>query len=100
MNMKKEILKPKLQAFLRQMMSEWFADKSFLKGLGIALVDANVNKYDSILDMFADENGEIDVEGIIKNMDDRIEIDLQSLSPILPNRILLITKSDLWRLTH
>lgn len=98
--MKKEVLKPKLQAFLRQMMSEWFADKSFLKGLGIALVDANVNKYDSILDMFADENGEIDVEGIIKNMDDRIEIDLQSLSPILPNRILLITKSDLWRLTH
>lgn len=98
--MKKEILKPKLQAFLRQMMSEWFADKSFLKGLGIALVDANVNKYDSILDMFADENGEIDVEGIIKNMDDRIEIDLQSLSPILPNRILLITKSDLWKLTH
>jgi hypothetical protein len=82
------------------MMSEWFADKSFLKGLGIALVDANVNKYDSILDMFADENGEIDVEGIIKNMDDRIEIDLQSLSPILPNRILLITKSDLWKLTH
>lgn len=98
--MKKEDLKPKLQAFLRQMMSEWFADKSFLKGLGIALVDANVNKYDSILDMFADENGEIDVEGIIKNMDDRIEIDLQSLSPILPNRILLITKSDLWRLTR
>lgn len=98
--MKKDDLKPKLQAFLRQMMSEWFADKSFLKGLGIALVDANVNKYDSILDMFADENGEIDVEGIIKNMDDRIEIDLQSLSPILPNRILLITKSDLWRLTH
>ena len=98
--MKKEVLKPKLQAFLRQMMSEWFADKSFLKGLGIALVDANVNKYDSILDMFADENGEIDVEGIIKNMDDRIEIDLQSLSPILPNRILLITKSDLWKLTH
>lgn len=96
--MKKEDLKPKLQAFLRQMMSEWFADKSFLKGLGIALVDANVNKYDSILDMFADENGEIDVEGIIKNMDDRIEIDLQSLSPILPNRILLITKSDLWKL--
>lgn len=98
--MKKEDLKPKLQAFLRQMMSEWFADKSFLKGLGIALVDANVNKYDSILDMFADENGEIDVEGIIKNMDDTIEIDLQQLSPILPNRILLITKSDLWKLTH
>ena len=98
--MKKEDLKPKLQAFLRQMMSEWFADKSFLKGLGIALVDANVNKYDSILDMFADENGEIDVEGIIKNMDDRIEIDLQQLSPILPNRILLITKSDLWQLTR
>jgi hypothetical protein len=98
--MKKEDLKPKLQAFLHQMMSEWFPDKNVLRGLGNALIDANVNKYDSILDMFADENGEIDVEGIIKNMDDKIEIDLQSLSPILPSRILLITKSDLLTLTH
>ena len=98
--MKKEDLKPKLQAFLHQMMSEWFPDKNVLRGLGNALIDANVNKYDNILDMFADENGEIDVEGIIKNMDDTIEIDLQSLSPILPNRILLITKNDLWKLTH
>jgi hypothetical protein len=31
-------------------------------------------------------------------MDDTIEIDLQSLSPILPNRILLITKNDLMRM--
>jgi hypothetical protein len=96
--MKKEDLKPKLQAFLHQMMSEWFPDKNVLRGLGNALIDANVNKYDSILDMFADENGEIDVEGIIKNMDDKIEIDLQSLSPILPNRILLIMKSDLLKM--
>lgn len=96
--MKKEDLKPKIQAFLHQMMSEWFPDKNVLRGLGNALIDANVNKYDNILDMFADEKGEIDVEGIIKNMDDTIEIDLQSLSPILPNRILLITKNDLMRM--
>ena len=96
--MKKENLKPKLQAFLHQMMSEWFPDKNVLRGLGNALIDANVNKYDNILDMFADEKGEIDVEGIIKNMDDTIEIDLQRLSPILPNRILLITKNDLMRM--
>lgn len=96
--MKKEDLKPKLQAFLHQMMSEWFPDKNVLRGLGNALIDASVNKYDNILDMFADEKGEIDVEGIIKNMDDTIEIDLQSLSPILPNRILLITKNDLMRM--
>lgn len=98
--MKKEDLKPKIQTFLHQMMSEWFPDKNVLRGLGNALIDANVNKYDNILDMFADESGEIDVEGIIKNMDDTIEIDLQSLSPILPNRILLITKNDLWKLTR
>lgn len=96
--MKKEDLKPKIQAFLHQMMSEWFPDKNVLRGLGNALIDASVNKYDNILDMFADEKGEIDVEGIIKNMDDTIEIDLQSLSPILPNRILLITKNDLMRM--
>lgn len=96
--MKKEDLKPKLQAFLHQMMSEWFPDKNVLRGFGNALIDASINKYDNILDMFADEKGEIDVEGIIKNMDDTIEIDLQSLSPILPNRILLITKNDLMRM--
>lgn len=97
--MKKEQLKPKIQAFLHQMMSEWFPDKNVLRGLGIALVDANVNKYDSILDMFADENGEIDVDGIIKKVSETMEspyqIDLQQFSPLLPNRILLITKEDI-----
>ena len=51
----------------------------------------------NILDMFANENGEIDVERIISDLptDKPIEMDLRQLSPILPNRVLLITKEDL-----
>ena len=42
-------------------------------------------------------NGEIDVERIISDLptDKPIEMDLRQLSPILPNRVLLITKEDL-----
>lgn len=51
----------------------------------------------NILDMFANEHGEIDVERIISDLptDKPIEMDLRQLSPILPNRVLLITKEDL-----
>lgn len=84
--------------FLRKMLDNWFPDKPFVKGLGISLIDANINKFDSLIKYFENENGDIDVVGLIKNMDlDKpIEIDLtKDISPILPNRILLITKEDL-----
>ena len=83
--------------FLRKMLDNWFPDKPFVKGLGISLIDANINKFDSLIKYFENENGDIDVVGLIKNMDlDKpIEIDLTKYSPIFPNRILLITKEDL-----
>lgn len=100
--MKKEQLKPILGDFLKKMMGEWFPDKPLVKGLGISLVDANINKYDSLIDMFADENGDIDIENLKRNMGDTItepfKIDLQQISPILPNRVLIISKNDIDRL--
>ena len=79
------------------MMDGWFEGLPVLKALGNSLIEANINKYDNILDMFANENGEIDVERIISDLptDKPIEMDLRQLSPILPNRVLLITKEDL-----
>ncbi|MEE0267696.1 MAG: hypothetical protein UD103_06940 [Bacteroidales bacterium] len=79
------------------MMDGWFEGLPVLKTLGNSLIEANINKYDNILDMFADEHGEIDVERIISDLptDKPIEMDLRQLSPILPNRVLLITKEDL-----
>jgi hypothetical protein len=81
------------------MMNEWFDDKPLFKTLGNSLINANINKYDNVLDMFADENGDIDVEDILNNigntMEESYKIDLQQFSPLLPNRILLISKEDI-----
>lgn len=95
--MTKEHLKPILKDFLKKMMDGWFEGLPVLKTLGNSLIEANINKYDNILDMFANEHGEIDVERIISDLptDKPIEMDLRQLSPILPNRVLLITKEDL-----
>ena len=49
-------------------MEGWFPDKPFIKGLGLSLIDANINKYDTLLELFEDEKGNIDVKGIIENM--------------------------------
>lgn len=97
--MTKDELKPILKDFLTGMMNDWFSDKPIWKTLGNSLITANINKYDNVLDMFADEHGNIDVEGIINNigdaMEDSFKIDLQEFSPLLPNRILLISKQDI-----
>lgn len=97
--MKRNEFKSILGQFLRKMMGDWFPDKPFIKGLGISLVDANINKYDSLIEMFEDDKGEIDVYGIIENIGDSLnepfKIDLRQYSPLLPNRTLLITKEDL-----
>lgn len=97
--MKKDELKPILKDFLVNMMNGWFADKPLWKSLGNSLITANINKYDNVLDMFADENGDINVEDILNNigntMEESYKIDLQQFSPLLPNRILLISKEDI-----
>lgn len=97
-NMKRKEFKTKVSTFLRKMMDSWFEDKPFIKGLGLSLIDANINKFDSMIELFENENGDIDVKGIIDNMgdiDEPIKIDLKQLSPLLPNRIILISKNDL-----
>lgn len=86
------------------MMESWFDGLPLWKILGHSFVEANVNKYDATIDMFADENGEIDAKGILKNIGETMEspykIDLQQFSPLLPNRILLITKEDINSLSN
>lgn len=101
--MKKEELKPILKDFLTDMMNEWFDDKPLWKTLGNSLISANIDKYDNVLDMFADKNGDIDIEGILNSvgdvMEDVYKIDLQEFSPLLPSRLLLISKEDINKLT-
>lgn len=97
--MTKKELKPVVGDFLKGMMEDWFPDLPLVKGIGLSLVDANINKFDSIIDMFADENGNIDVHNLRNNIPStEIRINLKELSPILPNRTLLVTKGDMDRL--
>lgn len=95
--MKRTEFKNRTSGFLKNMMCEWFEDIPLLKGLGISLVEAQINKYDSLIELFEDEKGNIDVNGIIENLcvNEPIKIDLRQFSPMLPNRTLLITKEDL-----
>lgn len=97
--MNKNDLKPIIMDFFTNMMNEWFADKPLWKSLGNAFINANINKYDNIIDMFADEHGYIDIEGILDSIGDTMEesfqIDLENYSPLLPKRVLLITKEDI-----
>lgn len=95
--MKRPEFKSIVVDFLTNMLGQWFPDKPIVKGLGISLVNAQINKYDTLIELFEDENGDIDLEGIIENMGDIIEpikIDLRQYSPILPARTLLITQDD------
>lgn len=97
--MKKNELKPILKDFLIEMMNGWFSDKPFFNVIGIQLINSNINKYDNIFELFSDENGDIDIENlldsILGSMEKDYEIDLQQFSPLLPNRILLISKNDI-----
>ena len=100
--MKKEELKPILKDFLTDMVNEWFPDKPLFKALGNSLITANINKYDNLMDLFSDENGDIDIEEILNNITETMEesymIDLQKYSSFLPSRILLISKEDIKKL--
>jgi hypothetical protein len=95
--MKRNDFKKATSDFLKRMMSQWFNDKPFIKGLGISIIDANINKMDNLIELFENENGDIDVHGVINNISDinePIKIDLTTISPLLPSRVLLITKDD------
>ena len=100
--MKKEELKPILKDFLTDMINDWFSDKPIWKTLGNSLITANINKYDNVIDMFSDENGDIDIEEILNNITETMEesymIDLQKYGSFLPSRILLISKEDIKKL--
>lgn len=95
--MKKNEIKPIIKDFLLKMCDEWFDDLPIYRSLSKSLIEANQNKYDAYLDVFSDENGNIDENGIfsnlVKEMNEPFKIDF----PLLP-RTLLIQKTDIERL--
>lgn len=80
-------------------MRDWFSDKPLIQAIGITVVQTNVNKFDGVIDMLTDETGEVNVDGLIENLGGILEndytIDLTTISPYLPSRILIISKEDI-----
>lgn len=91
----KDIISKKIITLMR----EWFADKPLIQALGITIVQTNVNKFDGLIDMLTNENGEVNIDALIENMGTILEndytIDLTTISPLLPKRVLIISKEDI-----
>ena len=96
----KDIISKKIITLMR----DWFNDKPLIQAIGITIVQTNLNKFDGLLDMLTDENGNVNIDGLIENLGSIIEqdytIDLTTISPYLPNRILIISKQDIHSLIN
>ena len=80
-----------------RLINEWFNDSPVFKALAMTMLKANINKYDNYINLLADENGEVMIEELITNLNIRngYEIDLTRISPLLPSRVLILSKSDI-----
>ena len=91
----KDIISKKIITLMR----DWFADKPLIQAIGITAVQTNINKFDGLLDMLTMEDGNINVDALIENLGSILEqdytIDLTTISPYLPNRILIVSKEDI-----
>ena len=91
----KDIISKKIITLMR----DWFSDKPLIQAIGITVVQTNLNKFDGVIDMLTDENGQVNVDGLIENLGSIVEqdytIDLTTISPYLPSRILIISKDDI-----
>lgn len=100
--MTKDVLKPIVADYLGKMIDGWFEGKPLFKALGKTIIQTNVNKFDGLLDMLTDADGNVNVDLLIDNLGDYLEndysIDLTTYSPLLPQRIILISRSDIQNL--
>lgn len=97
--MKKNEVKKIVSDYLIKMMGDWFPDKPLVKALGITAIQANTNKFDGVIDMITDDNGDVNINGLVENLGDfldkDLQIDLTTISPFLPQRVLIVTKTDM-----
>lgn len=82
---------------LNKLIGEWFQDKPLIQAFAKTALQANINKFDNILEMLTDEKGNLMIDELINNLGIKngYEIDLTTISPLLPSRILIITKEDI-----
>lgn len=91
----KDIISKKIITLMR----DWFSDKPLVQAIGITVVQTNVNKFDGLLDMLTMEDGNVNIDALIENLGGILEqdytIDLTTISPYLPQRILIVSKEDI-----
>lgn len=102
--MKKAEVKKIVSQHLIKMMEDWFPDKPLIKAFGITAIQSNINKFDGVIDMITDENEDVNINSLVENLgeflDKDMKIDLTTISPLLPQRIIFITKSDIQTLLN
>lgn len=97
--MNKNAIKDIISKKIITLMRDWFSDKPLIQAIGITVVQTNLNKFDPLLDMLTDEQGNVNIDGLIDNLGDIVKqdytIDLTTISPYLPSRVLIISKTDI-----
>lgn len=93
-----------LSEHLDKLIGEWFGDKPLFNAIAKTAVKANINKFDNLLDMLTNEQGDLLVEELVDNLGEAIErgyeIDLTEISTLLPKRVLLVSKEDIQSLLN
>ena len=97
--MKKGELKIKVSNYFNKQIDEWFdtntLQDNIARTFAKTIVKANQNKFDNIIDMLTDENGDVLVDDLLDNFEFQdISIDLTQYSSLLPRKILIFSKSD------
>lgn len=97
---------------INQLLDGWFDNglqDGIVNGVLKSLIKNNQNKYDALINLFVNEDGEVDLNELHKQLDKTIdkdvEIDLKSLSVklgipayLIPNKILFLSKKDILNL--
>lgn len=107
--MKTSEFKLRIVTGLNDLIDQYFGSKSISDKLINStlkiIVQQNQNKYDNMLELFADETGDVDTDLIINKyidaIGDGVILDLrdyvhnQTVKNLLPNKALRITKDDI-----
>ena len=102
--MNKGELKMIVSNHFNKLIGEWFDTNSIqdnlAKTFAKTILQANINKYDNIIDLVTDENGDVLINELIDNIPfEDIKIDLTTFNiPLLPRKILIFSKQDFERI--
>ena len=97
--MKKGELKIKVLNYFNRQIDMWFDSNSLQDNIARTfaktIVKANQNKFDTLIDLMTDNNGEVLVDELLDNFEFQdITIDLTQFSSLLPRKILIFSRSD------